>query len=312
MVGRLTTASGRLLAVATIVLWAAATSASADPRPQLWSHNLLFDLATGSPAPLCIAAAESEPDPLFDELDDEFASIVTGFPDPHESFNRRILGFNRFIGRYLLDPITDMYGLVVPRPVKRAIIRIRANIDSVPIFVNDLLQLRPKRAGTTLLRFGINSTAGLAGIFDPARRLGLVSHRSDFGQTLAYAGVRSGPYLIIPVIGPSTARDAIGTITDSIMNPITFWLGFGSLQTLTYGTTTGVSIRDLHSEALHALESSLDYYAALRNGYYQTRQAQLWSEEPEPEWRQRVCQSMLARLGRQRWRMPPSCQRANY
>ncbi len=258
------------------------------------------------------STAESTPDPFFDELDgldSEFADIPSGFPDPYESFNRRVLGFNRLIGRFLLDPITEVYRFVVPKPVKRAVVRVIANIDSVPILVNDLLQLRPKRAGTTLLRFGVNSTVGLVGIFDPARRLGLEAHHADFGQTLAYAGVRSGPYLMVPVIGPSTARDAIGTITDSVLNPVTFWLGFGSLQTLTYGGTAGVSVRELHIEALRALESSLDYYAALRNGYYQTRQARLWSEKPEPPRRQRVCQSMLARLHRQRWRIPPSCHR---
>lgn len=305
-----------MLASTMGLVWALAVPAAAEQAAHARSQGPALVPTSQSSATLSVATAESQADPLadplFDELDDEFADIPSGFPDPHESLNRRVLGFNRVIARFLLDPVTDLYRLVVPKPVKHAIVRVVANIDSVPILVNDLLQLQPKRAGVTLVRFGINSTVGLVGIFDPARHLGLESHHADFGQTLAYAGVRSGAYLIIPVIGPSTTRDVVGTITDSVLNPVTFWLGFNSIQTLTYGGTAGVSVRELHIEALRALESSLDYYAALRNGYYQTRQAQLWSERPEPPWRQRVCRSMLARLRRQRWRIPPSCRATTY
>ena len=164
-------------------------------------------------------------------------------------------------------------------------------------------------AGLTFSRVLVNSTAGAFGLLDPATEFGIKRHHADFGQTLAKAGVGSGPYLIIPVLGPTDLRDGVGDVTDNLLHPLAFFLGLGFMQRLTYGGSSGLSTREANYEALKALsESSLDYYAALRNAYYQARTAEIWEGKPAPEPRRRICDSMRARLSRQPWRVPVACR----
>ncbi len=217
----------------------------------------------------------AESDPLFDdEFDEEFDVEPVGFPDPWEKVNRGILGFNRRLDRWVLDPLTRGYRKVVPGAARAAIRRFFDNIGSVPILANDILQLRPRCAGVTLTRIVTNTTVGVVGLFDPAAGWGLRRHRADFGQTVARLGVGSGPYLVLPLLGPTTLRDGTATLVDAAFNPA-FWV-LGPAQQLTYGGGAGLAARDANFEALMALaNSSIDYYAALRNGYYQSRLGQL-------------------------------------
>jgi phospholipid-binding lipoprotein MlaA len=223
-----------------------------------------------------------EPDPLFDDFfDDEFAA-PTGYPDPIERTNRGTFAFNRQVDRWLLDPITRAYRWAVPPAARQAIKRMFTNLGSTKTMTNDFLQLEWKDAGVTTARLVINTTIGLLGLFDVAAKWGLEGHESDFGQTLALAGTPSGPYLVLPVLGPSNLRDAIGTGIDGFFQPTYYILGPSTLLTgpaeiLIYSGSSGISTRDQHFLELKSLEeSSVDFYAAMRSGYYQNRLDAIW------------------------------------
>ena len=219
-------------------------------------------------------------DPLFDEDFDEAYPLDDPFDgaDPFEGANRKIFSFNRGVDRYFLDPLTRGYQWLVPEPGRRAVFRAFQNIESPAIVVNDLLQLRFVDAAETTGRFLLNSTLGMGGLFDAGRAAGWERHRSDFGQTLALAGVNRGPYIMIPVLGPSTVRDGFGRIVDSMLQPLTYILGPGQIlvsATLTGGS--GLAYREKYADQLEALEaSSVDFYAALRSVYLQSRRAHIW------------------------------------
>lgn len=190
--------------------------------------------------------------------------------DPFEETNRGIFGFNRKVERHVLDPVSDAYQWLLPDPARDAVYRAFRNLHSTSVFVNDVLQIEPKRAGVTGARFVINTTAGIAGFFDTARRLGLQAHHADFGQTLGRAGVPSGPYLVLPLFGPSTARDAFGDLVDGLFLPQFYVLGPGSNVVLAAGS--GLSTHDANAESLRTLrETSIDFYAALRSAYLMHR-----------------------------------------
>ena len=232
-------------------------------------------------------AAESaggEPDPLFDDIfDEEFDDQPVGYSDPLEETNRGVFAFNRHVDEWILDPITKAYRWAVPKPARRGIARFFLNLGSTKILVNDFLQLEWKDAGVTTARLVINTTVGILGIFDVAAPLGLERHESDFGQTLALAGTPSGPYIVLPVLGPANVRDGVGTLVDSFLQPTYYVLGptdliIGPTEILLYGGSSGISTRDRHYLELKALEdSSVDFYASLRSGYYQDRVAEIWA-----------------------------------
>jgi len=230
-----------------------------------------------------LAEAEAVSDPLFDD-DFGFDAQPAGFPDPFETPNRAVLSFNQAVDALLLDPVTRLFRFVLPEPIRRGLNRFFDNVNSTQVLVNDMFQLEWEDAAVTLARLGINTSVGLGGFFDPAVSLGLARHQSDFGQTLALAGAPSGTYLLIPLLGPTTIRDGIGLGVDSLFHP-TFYV-LGGTDLIFFGGTAGVSTRARHFEELKALEeSSVDFYAALRNGYYQNRIGEIWSrrEARRPE-----------------------------
>lgn len=195
-------------------------------------------------------------------------------PDPFEGANRRLLTFNNGVDRYLLDPASKVYDFLMPDPAEHAVLRAFTNLNSPTVFVNDVFQLEFKRAGITLSRFVLNSTVGVAGLFDVAGAMGIKGHTADFGQTLARLGIGSGPYVVIPLLGPSTARDAVGYGVDLFFRPL-FYL-IGPLDFLIIGTGNGFVVRSSYVQQLEALkEGSVDYYAALRNAYFQRRAEEL-------------------------------------
>ncbi|MCA9502662.1 MAG: VacJ family lipoprotein [Myxococcota bacterium] len=234
------------------------------------------------------AASESEPDPLFDDLfDEEFVEQPTGYPDPLEETNRGVFAFNQQVNKWILDPITEAYRWAVPKPGRDAIYRFFTNLGSTKTLVNDVLQLEWKDASVTTARLVINTSVGIAGFFDVAEKVGLEGHESDFGQTLALAGTPSGPYVMLPVLGPSNVRDGVGTVVDGFFQPTYYILGpsnliIGPTEILLYGGGSGISALDRHYLELKALEdSSIDFYAAMRSGYYQDRVGEIWSRRPE-------------------------------
>jgi phospholipid-binding lipoprotein MlaA len=212
----------------------------------------------------------AEPDPLEDEAEPPHVW------DPFEKGNRRTFRMNQSIDRWFWSPLTRGYQVVVPSFGRRALRRAIINLESPALFVNNVLQLAPLDALITLQRLGINSTVGLAGLFDPAAKLGLPAQHTDFGQTLAIYGVDSGPYLILPVLGPTTVRDGAGYVVDFMFQPTTYFLpGFTLfIYAAIHQGGAGLAVREAHASELQALEaSSADFYAALRSAYYQNRVA---------------------------------------
>ena len=229
---------------------------------------------------------DEEPDPLFDDLFDEEFDEPAGYPDPLEGTNRGTFAFNRLLDRWILDPVTEGYRWLVPEPGRKAIARAFANLGSTQTLVNDVLQLEWKDASVTTGRLVLNTTLGVLGFFEVAETFGLEAHESDFGQTLALAGTPSGPYVVLPLLGPSTVRDAIGTGVDGFFQPTYYILGpsnflLGPTEILLYTGSSGISTRDRHYIELKSLEdSSIDFYAAMRSGYYQDRVAAIWTRRP--------------------------------
>ena len=225
-------------------------------------------------------AVESlEPDPLFDD-DFELEVGLASVPDPFEKPNRLVFVFNRAVDRWVLDPVTRVFRFVVPRPARRSLNHFFDNLNSPQILVNDIFQLEWADAGVTTARLLVNTSVGLAGFFDPASEFGLERHKSDFGQTLAMAGAPSGPYFMLPLLGPTTVRGGVGLLVDALFHP-TFYL-LGGTDILFFGGSAGLSSRARHFEELKALEeSSVDFYAALRSGYYQNRMGEIWSRRED-------------------------------
>ena len=220
---------------------------------------------------------------LEEEMLEEEESTLS---DPIEPWNRGVLRVNRGLDRFLFRPIARGYGFVMPDPGKRAVRRFFMNLATPPILVNDLLQAEGRRALTTGTRFVVNTTVGLLGFFDPAASIGLARHESDFGQTLFLYGVGPGPYLVMPIFGPSNARDSVGFVVDSALRP-DFWL-LGGAQVLVLQVGDGVSTREMYQQDLEELERvSIDYYSALRSVWWMERSRFLEESELARELRRR-------------------------
>ena len=136
--------------------------------------------------------------------------------DPIEGFNRGMYTFNYYFDLYVFVPVVTVYEFVIPDYMERRVYHFVNNIFEFTSFTNNLLQLKFEETGVTLLRFVVNSTAGIAGLWDPATDMGLYRKNEDFGQTLGHYGVGDGPYLVLPVLGPSNLRDSAGLLTDVV------------------------------------------------------------------------------------------------
>ncbi len=229
-------------------------------------------LAVGEPLPEA-PHVSSEP-PVDDELLLEDDWLEEEAPDPLEPGNRVVFGANDVIYRWVLDPVADVYEFVVPSPVRRSVRRFFANLREPANLVNELIQLRACDAGKSGARFLINSTVGVAGLFDPAKAWGLEPYHTDFGQTLAYYGVGDGAYIVLPLVGPANLRDAFGQLVDATMRP-DIWLLAAEPQLLfvTSDGLTGYESRRIYLDELR--ESSFDFYAAVRSAYRMDRDAQI-------------------------------------
>lgn len=194
--------------------------------------------------------------------------------DPLEPVNRVIFDVNFFIDRIAIKPVAKLYRDTLPPGLRDAIQSFLRNISTPVILANDLLQGEFERAWVTTARFIINSTVGAAGLYDAAAFEGYEYHDEDFGQTLASYGVSEGFYLVLPIFGPSTLRDAGGMIVDHYISPLTY-VGEEydvSLQLLAIPVTEGIDSRSRVIEDLDRLqEDSLDFYAAVRSLYWQRR-----------------------------------------
>jgi phospholipid-binding lipoprotein MlaA len=204
----------------------------------------------------------SEDDWLFDEGPDPAER------DAIEGSNRTIFAFNEGFYSYVADPVTRGFEWLVPEPGRRAIHRFFLNLDHPVIFVNDVL------ATKTASRFVINTTVGLLGFFDVATPIGIEGHDTDFGETLAVYGTPPGSYVVIPLLGPSTARDTFGELVDALLHPAVWFAS--PAQQVVIRTSFGISYYDIEKQRLDALRSmSVDFYAAIRGAYLMDRDAKV-------------------------------------
>jgi phospholipid-binding lipoprotein MlaA len=197
--------------------------------------------------------------------------------DPWEGFNRKMFSAHVFLDRNLLVPAAKGYRATTPKAGRRGIRRFLANIRAPGVFVNDILQGEFGRAGETLSRFVVNSTIGAGGFADPAAQIGIAPHGEDFGQTLAVWGIDSGPYLFLPLVGPSTGRDGFGQIVQFGMDPL-FYVRTppADFARYTRAVVGGVSAREQFLDPLAEIEAkSLDYYASFRSFYTQARKREI-------------------------------------
>jgi phospholipid-binding lipoprotein MlaA len=196
--------------------------------------------------------------------------------------NRGIFWFNEQVDRWALEPVATAWDFVLPDRVQTSVRNVLRN-STFPIrTTNSLLQGKPKLAAVDFARFAVNTTVGVAGIFDPATRFGLEHHDEDFGQTLGVWGVPSGPYLVLPLLGPSSIRDGAGLAVDSAARVWPWFAPFYVSMSVAVGTA--VNERSLVlDEVDEARAASLDFYAAVRSAYLQRRRAQVADDESTVE-----------------------------
>jgi phospholipid-binding lipoprotein MlaA len=201
-----------------------------------------------------------------------------GAIDPYENTNRAIFDFNEGLDRSVLVPVASAYRTVIP-PVARDMIHdFLQNLNAPIIFANDVLQAQPGLAAETAGRALINTTIGFGGIFDVAAKFGIPFHTNDLGITLATWGVSSGPYLMLPVLGPSNPRDLVGDVGDSMGDPGNIIASNHHFlwATVLRAGTSGIDERSRNIESLAEIErTSLDFYATIRSLARQRRAAQI-------------------------------------
>ena len=193
--------------------------------------------------------------------------------DPLEPANRFFYAVNDGIDTYFLRPIAVAYRDVVPGAVRRPIRNLLTNMAAPTAFANDVLQGHPRKAGDMMMRFVINTTVGVGGLFDVATGWGYPDHDTDFGMTLAVWGVGEGPFLFLPIIGPSNPRDATGYAGQFGLDPFTY-ATFGGYKTLS-GSRAGLSAIDTRERLIDPIDqvkrTALDPYATFRSLARQNR-----------------------------------------
>jgi phospholipid-binding lipoprotein MlaA len=194
--------------------------------------------------------------------------------DPIEPFNRAMFAFNQQMDGMLLRPAAVVFKGVLPVPVQNGVHNFLANLRGPVVLANDLLQGEMGRAGNTAGRFVINTTVGILGVWDAAAHFGIEGHSEDFGQTFAVWGAGEGFYLVLPLLGPSNPRDALGLVTEYFVDPFNIWMRNEDTEEwiIVRALVTGVDFRARNLETIDELErTSLDFYVAVRSLYRQRR-----------------------------------------
>ena len=240
-----------------------------------------------------LPAPSSPPQTQSDEPLDPFAGADEGAGeeyDPWEPMNTNVFEFNRQVDRFVLKPVAKGYDFILPDLVQVGVSNFFSNLRFAPRFLNNVFQGKFKGAGIEVGRFLINSTVGIAGFFDLAKKVDLVTPEEDFGQTLGFYGVKPGPYLVLPLLPPFTVRDFAGYVGDVFLNPIN-WLVVPIIEVdgvpsviahknrmtssiIQTGSRVGeiVNERSRNLEKFQGVEeATLDLYTAVRNAYLQKR-----------------------------------------
>ncbi len=204
--------------------------------------------------------------------------------DPFESFNRSMYEFNDTVDKYAIKPAAQTYDFLMPSFASKGVSNFFSNIDDVVVFFNELLQFKFAEAAATSARLVFNTTFGLLGLIDVATHMDLPKHNEDFGQTLAVWGVSSGPYLVLPFIGPMTIRDSAGLAVDwTYLDPVL--QGQNTEQTM---LTLGVKYIDIRAGLLKASnildETVPDRYAFVRDAWQLRREFLIYDGNPPEEY----------------------------
>ena len=248
---------------------ATAAKSPATPKPALTATSATTATTT------TFGNAESEED----EEEAAAAELAAGDiapqnEDPLEGMNRGFFWLNDTLDQWIFRPIAWTYGKLMPEPVKRGLRNVVRNLKGPIILANDLLQLEFADASVTAARFLANTTLGLGGLFDVADDMGLKYHPADLGQTLHAYGVGSGPYIVLPLLGPSTLRDGAGRVVGAFFDPTVYVLD-SSGNLIKFGATSLIDRERVLSQSDELRKSSLDYYAAVRSLYLQDRAIEL-------------------------------------
>ena len=222
--------------------------------------------------PELVADAAARDAGMAQARDDSITDMEPEEYDPWERFNEKMFDVNRNLDKYVLKPVAKGYNFIVPDEIQIMISNGFDNISFVPRLVNSLLQGKVLGAGRELSRFVINSTAGVGGLFDPAKDVfGILKSREDFGQTLCVWGVSTGPYVIVPGLEPLTVRDGIGKAVDTAFDPLSYFLPlFWDRLGMKVGDI--VNERSLNLDLFQGFEESvIDMYSAVRHAFLQRR-----------------------------------------
>jgi len=199
--------------------------------------------------------------------------------DPLEPFNRGVYQFNDSVDKAVIKPVAQGYTEVLPQPVRTGIANFFSNLDDVLVLLNDLLQFKLTQAVSDLNRIVWNTTLGIGGLFDVSSKLGLEKHNEDFGQTLGYWGVGDGPYLVLPILGPSNLRDTAGRVVDWQFDLVTNYH-----DVPVRNSATVVRLEDTRSRLLQTDkildEAAIDPYVFVRDAYLQRRRSLVYDGNP--------------------------------
>ena len=202
--------------------------------------------------------------------------------DPLEPFNRGVFQFNDSLDRAVIKPVATAYRDVLPSPIRTGVGNFFNNLQDAWSFVNNALQLKAEYAGNSLVRFGVNSVFGLAGVLDIATEMQIERHTKDFGHTLGYWGISPGPYLVLPLLGPSTLRDTAALLVDYQGNLLS------EVQHIpTRNSATALKLVDRRAQLLQASamldQVALDPYTFTRDAFLQRRQSSIYDGNPPDE-----------------------------
>lgn len=201
--------------------------------------------------------------------------------DPLEGFNRSMYEFNDTLDVYVLKPVAKGYQAVTPDIVDKGITNFFSNLDDILVIFNDIFQFKFGQATSDTARFVVNSTVGLLGFIDIASDFGLPKHKEDFGQTLGYWGVKSGPYLVLPFFGPSSVRDSIGFVVDSSIELEVIYDNMSDAHELGMLSLKYIDKRaDLLKVSNIIEETAPDPYAFTRDAWMQLRQHLVYDGNP--------------------------------
>lgn len=236
----------------------------------------------------CCALLSQPPPAHADEIDpshqedDADRRDTADQEDPWEGFNRPMFSFNDKLDTYLLRPVARGWIFITPEFARTGLDNFAANLRFPITFTNDILQWKWRAAGEETGRFVVNTTIGLVGFFDVAQRWGLERQNEDAGQTFGKWGIPSGPYLVLPLLGPSNPRDTIGFAVDSVLAVYPFFVGAYPYITTGYAALTLVNQRArADADIENFRKASLDYYVFVRDAYTQRREALIRDESSE-------------------------------